>query len=71
MKQTHGKLEWTYKGKRYWMNLERFQGRFRWHFYSSHKWPFFAGSFLQDNLNYQEAIDQFMTWLPFNAKPAA
>lgn len=68
---TSKRMEIFHKGKRYWAHKLRLtDGRFRWKFYSSHKWPFYHGHFTQVVYNLDEAYEKFIEWLPFKvSKP--
>ena len=59
-----------HKGFRYWATLERhpYTGQIWWRFWSSHKWPFFHGSYMQKTVNREDAWQHFIGWLPFDYK---
>lgn len=60
------KFDIYHKGFRYWATLcFKTQGGIQWHYWSSHNWPFYHGSYLQDTLEVGDAWSHFTGWLPF------
>ena len=58
-------FEVWHKGHRYWAHLLSSRHRWKWNFWSDHRWPFYHGSFTQDRYDRDEALKAFHDWLPF------
>lgn len=59
----------THKGRRYWAFGPMTDGkRWKWNFWSDHKFPWYAGSITLRSNHRMEAARAFVRWLPFPVK---
>lgn len=63
------RMQIIHKGRRYWAFGPMTDGRrWKWTFWSDHKWPWFHGSITLPSQDREAAVRGFIRWLPFRVE---